>query len=105
MTAEELFLEGEAEDSPDTEDSGSFQKFSQHRCPDSLALSGLSHSESSHLGKVLPHHMQSSKANDLTFLLGNYKLLDCLIDLYELFTQENALLNQWLGDLGDRSNV
>jgi hypothetical protein len=41
--------------------------------------------------------MQRTEPNKLPIEFGNDKLLDGLIELDQLFTQQDALFNEWVG--------
>jgi hypothetical protein len=41
--------------------------------------------------------MERTKPNELPIEFGNHKLLDGLIELDQLLTQQDALFNEWVG--------
>ena len=107
MAAEEVGLEGEAEQSPQAELPRLLLEPLVDRVADTGAAPPLLHGEGAHFTEVLPQHVQSAAADDVAAVVvdGDGELLHRLEEHDELLAEQDALLHERLDECVDAAHV
>src|SRR5690606_37366506 len=104
-TEEESGLEGEAEESGESELAGPLLQSFDERAADAVVQMILADEQRAHLAEVLPHDVQGSASDQLSAVFGDDELLHRPVQHGEILAEQDASLHQRLQKSVDAGDV